>query len=188
MADLSIRYKGAEIVSLSESASKTLLTAGKYCEDNIVIDYVRPSSGDEIWGLIATIEVPTNVNSFSTELPRTAIEGGIIWEVMHNVTFSYPDYYYAAVLPDGLAPGDNSGYSARVSGFDGDIMIYSFREAMTINGLEFPGVTGSNCLTSNFSRLRRLQSTAPFTHLVRKLYSSDRVFTGGTIDIYGRIS
>lgn len=44
MADLSIKYKDSEITSLSTSGTKILTTKGMYCEDDIIIDYIKPSS------------------------------------------------------------------------------------------------------------------------------------------------
>ena len=46
MSDVSINYKGAEIASLDDSGMKTLLTSGKYCEDNIEVAYTKPSGGE----------------------------------------------------------------------------------------------------------------------------------------------
>lgn len=46
MSDVSISYKGAEIASLDDSGMKTLLTSGKYCEDDIEVAYTKPSGGD----------------------------------------------------------------------------------------------------------------------------------------------
>ncbi len=43
MADVTISYKGNTIATMDESGSKTLETQGKYCEDNISVDYVKPS-------------------------------------------------------------------------------------------------------------------------------------------------
>ena len=45
MADLTIKFKGQPIVELSESGTKTLKTAGKYCEDNITVEYAKPAGG-----------------------------------------------------------------------------------------------------------------------------------------------
>ena len=45
MADLTIRFKGQPIVELSESGTKTLKTAGKYCEGDISIEYAKPAGG-----------------------------------------------------------------------------------------------------------------------------------------------
>lgn len=48
MADVTLKYKGATIGELSESGSKTLETAGKYCEADILLEYEKPQGGDGI--------------------------------------------------------------------------------------------------------------------------------------------
>lgn len=45
MADITINYKGNSIATMDASGTKTLLTEGKYCEDDIEIEYVKPSGG-----------------------------------------------------------------------------------------------------------------------------------------------
>ena len=45
MADLTIKYKDQPIVELSESGTKTLKTAGKYCDADISVEYVKPAGG-----------------------------------------------------------------------------------------------------------------------------------------------
>ena len=45
MADLTIKFKGNPIVELSESGTKTLKTAGKYCEGDISVEYAKPAGG-----------------------------------------------------------------------------------------------------------------------------------------------
>lgn len=42
MSDIDITYKGASIATMNASGTKTLLTSGKYCEDDIEIDYTKP--------------------------------------------------------------------------------------------------------------------------------------------------
>ena len=42
MEDLEVFYKGSSILSTSISGTKTLLTSGKYCEDDITIAYQKP--------------------------------------------------------------------------------------------------------------------------------------------------
>ena len=44
MSEISINYKGSTIATMDASGMKTLLTEGKYCEDDFEIVYVRPSS------------------------------------------------------------------------------------------------------------------------------------------------
>ena len=45
MADLTIKYKGQPITELSESGTKTLKTAGKYCDADISVEYAKPAGG-----------------------------------------------------------------------------------------------------------------------------------------------
>ena len=45
MSDITINYKGNAIATMDASGTKTLLTDGKYCEDDIEVVYVKPSGG-----------------------------------------------------------------------------------------------------------------------------------------------
>ena len=49
MADLTIKYKDQPIAELSESGTKTLATGGKYCEDDITVEYTKPSGNAELF-------------------------------------------------------------------------------------------------------------------------------------------
>lgn len=42
MADVTLTYKGNTILEMSATGNKALKTAGKYCEDDIELDYVKP--------------------------------------------------------------------------------------------------------------------------------------------------
>ena len=45
MADVTLTYKGSTLAEMNASGSKTLKTAGKYCEGDIGVSYVKPSGG-----------------------------------------------------------------------------------------------------------------------------------------------
>lgn len=45
MADVTLKYKGATIGELSETGNKTIETAGKYCEADILLEYVKSAAG-----------------------------------------------------------------------------------------------------------------------------------------------
>ena len=47
MADVEIKYKGASIAALDASGTKTLKTAGKYCEDDIAVSYTKSAAPAE---------------------------------------------------------------------------------------------------------------------------------------------
>lgn len=44
MSDITIGYKGGTIGTMDATGTKTLLTSGKYCEDDIEIAYVKPTA------------------------------------------------------------------------------------------------------------------------------------------------
>ena len=48
MSDITINYKGTSIATMDASGTKTLLTSGKYCEDDIEVVYVSPGGGGGI--------------------------------------------------------------------------------------------------------------------------------------------
>ena len=45
MADVTLTYKGSTIAEMNNTGTKTLKTSGKYCEGDIGVSYVKPSSG-----------------------------------------------------------------------------------------------------------------------------------------------
>ena len=64
MADLTIKYKGQPIVEMTESGTKTLKTAGKYCEGDITVEYVKPAGGEHTYQVghaISVLEMDTNM-------------------------------------------------------------------------------------------------------------------------------
>lgn len=44
MSEVNINYKGSKIAGMDASGTKTLLTEGKYCEDDIEVVYARPAT------------------------------------------------------------------------------------------------------------------------------------------------
>lgn len=56
MADITLSYKGSTVATIDESCSKKLDTQGKYCEDDIYIDYVKPGG--------SLVEVPRSDVNF----------------------------------------------------------------------------------------------------------------------------
>ena len=82
MADLTIRYKGNPIVELSESGTKTLKTAGKYCEGDITVEYAKPAGGGGGTGTetltygksYAASEFTIDTNLFTTSVVASIVE------------------------------------------------------------------------------------------------------------------
>ena len=75
MSDLTIKYKGNPIVELSESGTKTLKTAGKYCEGDISVEYAKPAGGGGGFAeTIVTDVMQNHIVSSSWSPSVTAVE------------------------------------------------------------------------------------------------------------------
>lgn len=88
MADVTLKYKGDTIAELSASGNKTLETAGKYCEADILLEYVKsgggggslPSSISKIDGGSFTVSSDTTAQNYSISHTLGVIpKGWIIW-------------------------------------------------------------------------------------------------------------
>ena len=74
MADVTLKYKGATIGELSDTGNKTIETAGKYCDADILLEYVKsggalPSSISKIDG--GTFSVNSDTKCSSVDIPTT---------------------------------------------------------------------------------------------------------------------
>ena len=69
MSDITISYKGADIATMDASGTKTLLTEGKYCEDDITLSYTKPSGGSipHVFSAEFTPEVNTQALSIALD-------------------------------------------------------------------------------------------------------------------------
>ena len=133
MADVTLKYKGATIAELSESGSKTLETAGTYCEADILLEYVKTPSGvilppNMLDGLTwqpgyfntsGVVTSPSNnkelySNEFIEVVPNEKYFIGQKSPLSNNVPLWMGNNYYdenktfiARVMPDGF---NNSAY------------------------------------------------------------------------------
>lgn len=91
MADVTLTYKGSTIAEMSDTGTKTLKTAGKYCEGDIGVNYVKPSSGgsDDL-----AIKMITG-NGDITELPSNLTE-------IQMFAFSHCENLKLTSLPSGI--------------------------------------------------------------------------------------
>ena len=60
MSDLTIKYKDQPIAEMTDSGTKTLKTAGKYCEGDISVEYAKPAGGggSEMFSSSASGRIP----------------------------------------------------------------------------------------------------------------------------------
>ena len=106
MADLTIKYKGNPIVELSESGTKTLKTAGKYCEGDISVEYAKPAGGDHTYQVghaVSTLEMDTGIfTSYASGLiahyKDSAAEGSGVTTLTSQVACNVGDLVIAAIV------------------------------------------------------------------------------------------
>ena len=67
MADITLSYKGSTIAEVSASGTTKLNTKGKFCEDDITLQYVKPSGGGSyVGGTVAWNQLVPNANATFT--------------------------------------------------------------------------------------------------------------------------
>ena len=111
MSDVTLRYTGSDILELSDSGSATLKTGGKYCEDDVTVEYVKPSGGGDPYEKLVAVNNNTatsisnsdiatvrdymfygNSNLVSVSLPNaTEINGGAFYNCTRLSDVSFPN-------------------------------------------------------------------------------------------------
>ena len=72
MSDVTINYKGSSIATMDASGTKTLLTEGKYCEDDIEVVYVKPSGGGvDLSGIKQAVSL-NNIGGLFTQIKNAS--------------------------------------------------------------------------------------------------------------------
>lgn len=110
MADVTLTYKGSDILELSDSGSATLKTGGKYCEGDIAVEYVKPSGGGGVTtkftGTVNFVDSDVSGEAFNIPLSTTltgtekiiyayrclktgqVADGSIVWDDNLTVPFA----------------------------------------------------------------------------------------------------
>lgn len=99
MADVTLTYKGNTIAEMNATGTKTLKTAGKYCEDDIGVSYVKPESGGTSDELAKQL-IQTRGNALTIPNGITKIA---------KYAFYYANYY-EIILPEGVTEIDNYAF------------------------------------------------------------------------------
>ena len=77
MPDVNITYKGSSIATMNDSGTKTLKTGGKYCQNDIVVEYIKPEGGGVVGStncktFIVDVTTKPNVNIWLSWIPADA--------------------------------------------------------------------------------------------------------------------
>ena len=198
MADVTLTYKGSTIGELSESGNKTLKTAGKYCDADILLEYAKPEGIDYLRKSALgqtvdkiTYEDVTNVGDYvfagiktkEFDLPNVLDIGtyGMAYTPIEKAFFP------KAKIGQGCFQGCSSLTVVVCEGLTGYTQCGDCRALRAFDGINITNnfnYTFNNCTSLQTVILRRndaitpLQSTATFTSSPFKNGG-----TGGTIYI-----
>ena len=139
--DISISYAGSQIATMNSSGTKTLLTSGKYCTDDITIAYTKPS-GDG--GAASFIQNHGTMTSYENSIV-TAIGQG---------AFAFCSYLETASFPACTSIGSSAFYyctSLSTVSFPAcrTIGSYAFNSCVNLTTASFPACTSINAFAFN---------------------------------------
>ena len=148
MADVTLSYKGSDILELSDSGSATLKTGGTYCEDDIAVEYVKPSGG----GNIVLLGSGTYTYSGSTVANLT-------------IPVSYSGTALFAEVESDVVQGVNQTYMWVMGKYDDliyGITQFGFCKSVQASGTYNPAPTGSgNSINESTLNIARYSSSYP---------------------------
>lgn len=93
MSDVTLSYKGSDILELSDSGSATLKTGGTYCEADIELAYTKPSGGGMTWQEISV--VGSGSGTITIPLVRDTTKGFVLYV---KTTEEVPNTYSPEIL------------------------------------------------------------------------------------------
>ena len=102
MSDITISYKGNSIATMDASGTKTLLTSGKYCEDDIEVAYVK--SGGQEMTLLASGAYTLASNSSNMSIPVSYTGTPLVFYVRAATTIpsTAKTYAWCCFLPNAV--------------------------------------------------------------------------------------
>lgn len=89
MSDIAITYKNNTIAQMSASGTKTLLTTGKFCTDDITINYLRPSA-DPTDALVVPVKWSGYRNQFYLDKTYAQLKAAVNNEKTLIASVNYP--------------------------------------------------------------------------------------------------
>lgn len=168
MADVTLTYKGSDILELSNSGSATLKTGGKYCEDDIALEYVKPSGGGGT--LIADVTLAEDTNIIKIDFDQS-MQSYDFYRVVIDLTIAGPGY---------ICPQINQISGKKYSGA-------SLEQKMSYGIAKTSGSPGGNGITlSTGSNNSVLSSASAINYFaIPTYYDSSLIEAGSTVKIWG---
>lgn len=149
MSDITISYKGNSIATMDASGTKTLLTEGKYCEDDIDVVYVKPASPS------GTKQISITQNGTTTEDVAAYASA----EISVSVSGSSFDYTDPSQPSGAFTSNATSGWPYMFAGRTG-ITSISMPLLQTIPGQMFFNATGPTSINLPIAQIASVTQQA----------------------------
>ena len=176
MADVTLKYKGATIGELSESGNKTIKTAGKYCEADILAEYVKPGGGGGIvlpsTVKIAEITAENNPRNLTIPIPE-GHQNHKYYILAIQGSFNRVDWLY--ITPNHVTgTSDTTGKYIHAAGEKDYELTFVF--------LQY----GASNITGKYSTANNISTSFPITNFFFSAYEAATTFNDGfSVVVYG---
>lgn len=145
MPDVNITYKGESIASMDASGTKTLNTQGKYCEGDIIVQYVDPEKPTQTKSVTPTESAQTVTPDSGKVLSSVSVGAIPSNYVGTGVTRKAAQTYTPTTTDQTIAAGQYLTGAQTVKG-DANLVAANIKDGVTIFGVQGSHRTGSlNC-------------------------------------------
>lgn len=114
MADVTIKYKGANIATMDASGTKTLETSGKYCEGDVQVVYADPEKPTQSKTVTPTASGFT-VSPDSGKVLSSVVVNGDADLIASNIRSGKNIFGVDGTLVEGITPSGNKAITATTS-------------------------------------------------------------------------
>ena len=149
MADVNIFYKGSSIATMDASGSKTLNTQGKYCEDNITVQYTDPEKPTQTKSVTPTESAQTVTPDSGKVLSSVSVSAIPSGYVGSGVTRKSAETYTPTTTDQTIAAIQYLTGAQTVKG-DANLVAGNIKDGVTIfgvHGTHSGGITPSGTIS-----------------------------------------
>lgn len=190
MADVTLSYNGSDILELSDSGSATLKTGGKYCEDDIEVEYVKPSGGStpSEWTYINTYTISADVSQFEITKPSNLPEY-TEYAMILNCTLSSSTQL--TLYGKSVSNAKILGQTNTVASHSDELYLFKYEPSGTVGNISYgetwrgvfkrsTGIIVSPVVAAN------IDGKNPFPLIIKPNATTATILQGSTFALYGR--
>lgn len=191
MADVTLSYKGSDILELSDGGSATLKTGGKYCEADIELEYVKPSGGGSLgdYNFIREYTISEDVSLFEITKPSNLPEYTEYAMILNcTLSSSTPLVLYG----NSVSGAKTLGQTNTTTSHSDAIYLFKYEPSGTVGNISY-GETWRGILKRSGSRTMAspvlaagIDGKNPFPLILKPNATTATILQGSSFALYGR--